>query len=69
MLFVDLDQFKRINDTLGHDMGDLLLQEVAKRLVSCVRRSDAIFSEGRSVACRKQVESKRSLALAATSSC
>lgn len=43
VLFMDVDHFKRINDSLGHDAGDKLLRELAKRLSSCLRSSDAIF--------------------------
>jgi diguanylate cyclase (GGDEF)-like protein len=46
LLFIDLDNFKNINDTLGHDKGDLMLQEVASRLASCVRESDTIARIG-----------------------
>jgi diguanylate cyclase len=42
VMFLDIDNFKWINDTLGHSRGDLLIQEVANRLLSTIRREDAI---------------------------
>jgi diguanylate cyclase (GGDEF)-like protein len=61
-LFIDLDRFKPINDTLGHAVGDLLLQELALRMTNCVRDSDTIARIGGDefVALLRNVDSEES---------
>ncbi len=46
LMLIDMDNFKSLNDTLGHDKGDLMLQEVARRLLACMRGSDTVARLG-----------------------
>jgi PAS domain S-box-containing protein len=54
LVYVDLDDFKTLNETLGHDQGDLLLQQVALRLIRCIGGGDTGESRGRENSCRTQ---------------
>ena len=46
LMFIDLDRFKEVNDSLGHDMGDILLKEAANRIQNCVRDTDMVARMG-----------------------
>ena len=67
LMYLDLDHFKHINDSLGHAVGDQLLQSVAKRLQECIRHSDTVCRQGGDefVVLLAEVEAVRDAALAA----
>jgi diguanylate cyclase (GGDEF)-like protein len=63
VLFISLDQFKKVNDTLGHAPGDLLLQEFAERLKSCISESDTVarFGSDEFALLRTQIEGTKDI--------
>jgi diguanylate cyclase (GGDEF)-like protein/PAS domain S-box-containing protein len=67
LLFVDLDHFKDINDTYGHEAGDIVLKEVARRLKNCVRESDTVsrLSGDEFLIILEEFDSKESVAIIA----
>jgi len=67
VMFLDLDKFKKINDSLGHDKGDLLLVETSKRLVECARETDTVCRLGGDefVIILNDVESRETLSVVA----
>jgi diguanylate cyclase (GGDEF)-like protein len=46
VIFIDLDEFKELNDTLGHDAGDVMLKTIAQRFINCARKSDTVSRRG-----------------------
>jgi len=46
IIFIDLDEFKELNDTLGHDAGDIMLKTVSERFINCARKSDTVSRRG-----------------------
>ena len=46
IIFIDLDEFKEINDTLGHEAGDIMLKTLAKRFINCARNTDTVSRRG-----------------------
>src|SRR4029077_4480038 len=67
VMFIDLDRFKFVNDTLGHEAGDKLLQEVSTRFKACLRGSDVVARLGGDefVVLLQEVKSEEDVALVA----
>jgi diguanylate cyclase (GGDEF)-like protein/PAS domain S-box-containing protein len=66
LIFLDLDNFKQLNDAQGHDLGDLLLQDVARRLLTCVREVDTVarFGGDEFVLLLSELDADQALAMA-----